>query len=74
VPLASPFRFGKLGVNAFVDTGTVYEKDSRLSDQTMRKGAGGGVWFSAAFVQISVAVAHGVGGSTHVHFGGTVSF
>jgi outer membrane protein assembly factor BamA len=74
VPLTPPLKFGKVGVSAFTDVGTVYDKGQRLSDQTLRRGVGGGVWFSAAFVRLSLAVAHGVGASTRVHFGGGVSF
>ena len=74
VQVASPLRFGKLGVNGFADLGTVYDKGSSLRDQEMKKGVGAGVWFSAAFLHVSLAVAHGIGGSTHLHFGGTFAF
>src|SRR5207249_10521219 len=74
VPLTSPLSFGKIGLSAFVDAGTVYDKDRRLADQSLRRGVGGSVWFSAAFVRLNVAVAHGIGASTRVHVGGGVSF
>ena len=74
VPLTSPLRFGKIGVSAFVDAGTVYDKGERLSGQALRKGAGGSVWFSAAILHVNVAVAHGIGASTRVHAGGSLSF
>ena len=74
VPLTSPFSIGKIGVSAFVDAGAVYDKGTRLGDQSIRKGYGGSLWFSAAFVRFSVAVAHGVGSSTRAHVGGSLSF
>jgi outer membrane protein assembly factor BamA len=74
LPLTSPLSIGKFGVNAFVDAGTVYGKGERLADQTLKRGVGAGVWFSAAFVRMNLAVAHGVGATTRVHFGGTLSF
>jgi outer membrane protein assembly factor BamA len=74
VPLTSPLHVGKAGVSIFADRGTVYDKGQRLSDQTMREGYGGSVWFTAAFLRLNVAVAHGRGSSTRVHAGGTVSF
>ena len=73
-PLTSPLSVGKFGINAFVDAGTVYDSGQRLADQTLRRGIGGGVWFSAAFLRLSLAVAHGVGSTTRVHFGAGVSF
>jgi Omp85 superfamily domain len=73
-PLTSPLNIGKVGVSAFVDAGTVYDEGARLRDQTLKKGIGGSVWLSAAFVRLNVAVAHGIGGSTRVHFGGSLAF
>ena len=74
LPLNSPLSVGKIGVSAFVDTATIYNKGERLADQTWKRGVGGGVWLSAAFVRLNVAVAHGIGATTRVHFGGTFSF
>ena len=73
-PLTSPLRVGKFGVNAFVDAGTVYAHGQRLADQPLRRGIGAGVWFSAAFLRMNLAVAHGIGATTRVHFGAGVSF
>jgi len=61
-------------VSGFVDAGTVYDHGERFADQPLQRGVGGSVWFSAAFLRLSVAVAHGVGASTRVHVGGTVMF
>ena len=74
LPLVSPLSVGKIGVNAFVDTATIYNKGERLADQTWKRGVGGGVWLSATFVRLNIAVAHGIGATTRVHFGGTFSF
>jgi outer membrane protein assembly factor BamA len=74
VPLTSPLSFGKVGVSAFVDAGTVYDAGERLADQQLQRGAGGSVWFVAAFLRFNVAIAHGVGGSTRVHVGGNLTF
>jgi outer membrane protein assembly factor BamA len=74
LPLTSPLNVGKIGVSAFVDAGAAYDKGARLSDQTLKQGYGGSVWFSAAFLRLNIAVAHGRGSSTRVHLGGNVSF
>ena len=74
VPLSSPLSLGKLGVSAFVDVATVYNKGERFRDQELERGVGGSVWFSAAFIRLNLAVAHGIGAKTRVHFGTTVSF
>jgi Omp85 superfamily domain len=73
VPLSSPLHISKVGVSAFVDVAKAYDKGQRFSDQKFERGIGGGVWFSAAFLRMTVAVAHGIGGSTRVHVGTTVS-
>jgi outer membrane protein assembly factor BamA len=74
VPLTSPLNIGKIGLSAFADRGAAYNAGERLRDQTMREGYGGGVWFSAAFLKLNIAVAHGRGSSTRLHVGGNVSF
>jgi len=73
-PLTSPLSVGKLGVSAFFDLGTVYDEGERLPDQKFDRGVGGGVWFFAAVVRLNLVVAHGVGGSTRVHFGAGLTF
>ena len=74
VPLTSPLRFGRAGVSAFVDRGVVYASGEHWTDREMKTGAGGTVWFSAAFLRMSLALAHGVGASTRVHVGMTLSY
>ena len=72
-PLSSPLRIGRFGVSAFMDLATVYDKGQQVTDQHFERGYGGGVWLSRRFCG-SVCVAHGVGGSTRVHFGTAVLF
>jgi len=43
VPLTSPLNFGRFGVKAFVDAGTVWNANQRLADQPWDRGIGGGV-------------------------------
>jgi hemolysin activation/secretion protein len=73
VPLTSPLSLGKPGVSAFVDVAKTYDKGQRFGDEKFERGIGGAVWFSAAFLRLSVAVAHGIGGSTRAHVTATVS-
>ncbi len=47
---------------------------SDSTDQPWRRGVGGSVWFTAAFVRVNVAVAHGIGASTRVQFQGNLTF
>jgi outer membrane protein assembly factor BamA len=74
LPLTSPLEIGKIGVSGFFDSGTVYNKGERLADQTWKKGIGASIWLSAAIVRLNVAVAHGIGATTRVHVGGSLSF
>ncbi|PYR02555.1 MAG: hypothetical protein DMF97_04415 [Acidobacteria bacterium] len=74
VPLTSPLDVGKMGVSVFTDAGTTYDKGTRLTDQTLKRGYGGSLWFAAAFLRLNIAVAHGRGSTTRIHVGGSVSF
>jgi len=74
VPLTSPLHVVKFGVSAFTDAGTVYASSARLKDQSLDRGVGGGVWFAATVLRVSLDVAHGVGASTRVHVAATMSF
>jgi outer membrane protein assembly factor BamA len=74
LPLTSPVKLVRLGVTAFTDFGTIYNKGERFADQTLKQGYGGSVWFTAAFFRLNIAVGHGVGASTLVQVGGNVTF
>jgi outer membrane protein assembly factor BamA len=73
-PITSPVNVGKLGIRAFMDAGTVYDKGQRYRDQTLKQGYGAGLFFTAAIFHMNLDVAHGKGAGTRVHFGGGFSF
>jgi len=74
VPVTSPLDIAKVGVSAFLDTATVYDRGRHVRDQHFERGTGGGVWFSAAFVRFDLYVAHVLGGRTRAQFAASVSF
>jgi outer membrane protein assembly factor BamA len=74
VPITSPLSVGRAGVSAFFDTAAVYNQGQRARDQHFRQGVGGGVWLSIAMFRMDLYVAHGLKGSTRVHFATAVSF
>jgi outer membrane protein assembly factor BamA len=74
VPVTSPLEIARLGVSAFLDTATVYDRGQRVRDQHFERGTGGGVWLSAAFVRIDLYIAHALGGPTRAQFAASVSF
>ncbi len=74
IPLTTPLSVGKLGVSIFADTGTAYDKGQRFSDQTLRTGIGGSVWFTAAAFRMGLSVAHGRRADTRVNFGAGLTF
>jgi outer membrane protein assembly factor BamA len=69
VPLTSPLDVGRMGVSVFTDAGATYDKGARLANQTLNRGYGGSLWFTAAFLRLSIAVAHGHGSTTRVQVG-----
>jgi len=72
-PLNSPLKIARMGVTGFVDVGTTYDAGGRLSDQKFERSVGGGIWLSAAVLRLNLVVAHGLGGTTRVHFSTTLS-
>ena len=74
MPATSPLRFGQAGFSAFLDTATVYDKGQHVRDRHFERGAGGGVWLSAAFLRLDLYVAHALGGSTRAQFATSVLF
>ena len=74
IPLSSPLDIGRFGVNAFVDSGTVYAHDERLGEQSFRTGIGAGVWMTATAFHLGLAVARGRGESTRVHFSAGIAY
>jgi len=73
-PITSSLRIGKLGVNAFIDAGTVYDDGERFADQVLKRGFGGGVWVAATIFRFNVVVARGSEGLTRVHATGNLRF
>jgi len=57
VPLTSPLNFGRFGVKAFVDAGTVWSAGQRLADQPWDRGIGGGVFFGASVLTLDIDLA-----------------
>ena len=74
VPISPVLSEGKLGVSAFIDTGTAYDKGQRFEDATLRTGGGGAVWVTLLAFRMGIAVAHGGGSGTRVNFGGGLTF
>jgi outer membrane protein assembly factor BamA len=74
IPMTSPLRIARFGTSVFIDTATIFDKGKRLSDQPFRKGVGAGIWFTAPLFQMNIAVAHGLGATTRVHFGAGLTF
>jgi outer membrane protein assembly factor BamA len=74
IPLTSSLHIAKFGASLFVDAGTAYDNGEHFSNQHLKKGAGGGVWATAALFHVSVMVAHGVGSGNRVHFGAGLTF
>lgn len=75
LPLTAAVRFVRVGVSAFADGGAVAcGPELPPCDESWKRGYGGSVWFAATVFRLDVAVAHGVGASTHVIVSGNVSF
>jgi outer membrane protein assembly factor BamA len=74
LPISPVLSEGKLGVSAFIDAGTAYDKGQRFDDATIRTGGGGAVWVTLLAFRMGVSVAHGKGSGTRVNFGGGLSF
>ena len=74
IPLNEALSVGKLGVTAFADFGTAYEKGERLRDQEWSKGVGAQLWFSLAVVRLNFTVARGLGTGMRYSFGGGLAF
>jgi len=69
VPLTPPAPVGLVGLNFFVDSGTVYQYGTPLGRARFRSGIGGGMYFFVAFVGLQVDVAYGFeSDEVHLHF------
>jgi outer membrane protein assembly factor BamA len=74
VPLTSELRGSLLGVRGFIDAGTVWNSGSRLADQRLERGIGGGLFLGAAVVMLNLDVAWPEEGKPRVHFGLGIDF
>ena len=74
LPLNSPLRTSQFGVKGFIDAGTVWNSDERLSNQRFERGIGGGVFLGAAVVRLDLDIAWPEDGKPRVHFGLGISF
>jgi outer membrane protein assembly factor BamA len=74
LPLTSPLSAGRVGLKAFVDTGTAWAADTRLADQRFDRGIGGGVYVGATAVTATVDVAWPERGKPRVHVGLGLTF
>jgi hypothetical protein len=73
LPLSTPLSVARLGVSAFLDVAQVYDEGQTFEPGRLERAVGAGVWLSVAFVRLNLAVAHGIGHSTRVHFSTGVS-
>jgi outer membrane protein assembly factor BamA len=74
IPLNSPLTFGRVGVKAFVDVGTVWNSGARFHDQAFDRGIGGGVYLGGGPFIIDLDVAKPRDGNPRAHFGMGVTF
>lgn len=74
IPLNSPLTFGRVGLKAFVDAGTVWNSGARLQDQVFDRGIGGGVYLGGGPFIIDLDIAKPREGNPRAHFGMGVTF
>lgn len=74
LPIGSPLTFANAGVRLFFDTGAVYDVGQSIRKARFSRGAGVGLFLSAAIFSLQLDVGHDTRGSARVHFGSTVSF
>jgi outer membrane protein assembly factor BamA len=75
VPFSSPLNTGRVGFNVFMDGGATAAYGQRISDQPRYRGAGAGLWLTAAVLNLNFDVAHSLDGKgTRFHFGTGFTF
>ena len=75
VPFSSPLSMGRVGFNVFMDGGATAPHGERIQDQPRHKSAGGGLFLTAAVVQLNFDVSRSIDGkSTRFHFGTGFTF
>jgi outer membrane protein assembly factor BamA len=74
-PITSVLSGAKLGVNAFIDAGKVWNFGESMEAAEWRRGVGGGVFLIASIFRINLDVARGLKtGDTHVHLSSGFTF
>lgn len=68
-PVWEPLPIVIIGVNAFWDTGTVWDDDSDLAEARFHNGVGGGAFLMAGFVRLITDVGYGLGQGWQFHIG-----
>lgn len=74
VPLSSPRWLGRAGVRLFFDAGATYDVTERLGHTRFSQGAGGGLFWSLAFLTLQLDAAHDLRGGARLHFATGASF
>jgi len=74
VPLNSPLKFARAGINLFADTGKAWDYGSRFEDAPWRTGGGIGFFFLASVFQLNLDVAVRDGGRVRAHFSTGLQF
>jgi outer membrane protein assembly factor BamA len=74
LPFTSPLNISRFGVKGFIDAGTAWSSEERLSDQRFERGIGGGIFLGVAAFMLNLDLAWPEEGDPHVHFGMGVSF
>lgn len=75
LPVTSPLSVSRFGLKVFADAGTSYPFGSRLADQHLDLGYGGGVYLQLTIISLSLDLARGHDtGHYDWHFGMGVSF
>lgn len=74
VPITSPISVGKFGVRTFIDRGTVYDRGQRFTDQDLKQGYGGGIFFALPTFSMNLDLAYSSEKQFRLHFTGGFSF
>jgi outer membrane protein assembly factor BamA len=75
VPVSSPLETGRLGLDAFLDSGATARYGERIADQKEHRGVGAGVWLIFTVIQLNFDVAHPLDGrGVRFHFGTGFTF
>ena len=74
VPLTSPLRVARIGVDVFIDGGTVWDHGDGFDGDRLEHGAGAGLFFLAPLIRVQVDVAYSSTGRWRAHVDTGISF